>query len=785
MRFAPIARVCFALTFLTLSTFASDPLSAATFTVTNANDSGAGSLRQALDDANLAAGPHTVEFNIPGGGVHTITLVSPLPTVSVAEGLTIDGTTQPGYTNAPLIEITGTMSISWCLAFSSTPAAVKALIVNGCFYGIQSASGGSLVLTGSYIGTDGTGTVAVPTAIGVRLVNGAANTIGGSSAAERNVITGNTGIHFEFGTTGSVRGNYIGVDATGTAMLPTGYGIYCENGVGLVVGGTIPGDRNVIAGSGPGAGAGGITLQSCANAIIRGNYIGTNAAGTQALPNVRGISTSLSNGVQIGGTAAGAGNLISGNTDAGIHLFLSDNAIVQGNLIGTDATGTLPIPNTTAVRLSGAGADFGPTTPGGPGANVVAFNDLGVVVTEAGNTVRGNSIRDNRLLGLDIGSNGVTPNDIGDGDLHTQNFPNVASAVVEGGGVRVIGSLESTPSSSFDLDFYEEPGCSRFPQDFLQGGRWLGTAPTTTDGSGRADFNVLIPSVTVAPGFRVTATATDAGGSTSEFSQRIVLQSDPLTGNPAGQLILIQGMQFDAGSTVTVGGVPATNVIFQSELTLQANAPALPPGSINNVVVTNSEGVSGTLPNGYVSLFSDVDPSSTFAPFIGSLVANGLTVGCGGVNYCPNNSVTRQQMAVFLLRGKLGLCYTPPPCTGTVFDDVPCTGNTFAPWVEALAGFNITGGCGGNNFCPTNPVNRQQMAVFLLKAFEGSDYVPPECTVATFGDVPCDHQFADWIYDLVARQVTAGCGNGNYCPTDIVKRQQMAVFLVKMFGLPQ
>src|SRR6185436_23774 len=115
-----------------------------------------------------------------------------------------------------------------------------------------------------------------------------------------------------------------------------------------------------------------------------------------AFPNVRGISMSLSNGVQIGGTAAGAGNLISGNTQTGIHTGFSDNAVIQGNLIGTDASGILPIPNALGARLGGAGATFGTTTPGGPGANVVAFNTIGVIVEGAGggNTIRGNSFHD-------------------------------------------------------------------------------------------------------------------------------------------------------------------------------------------------------------------------------------------------------------------------------------------------------------------------------------------------------------------------------------------------------
>ena len=780
MRLASIVRVCVvaALTSIPAS------LSAATFNVTNTNDTGAGSLREAITGANAAAGPHTIHFNIPGGGVHTISPATALPQIVIVEGITIDGTSQPGYTNAPLIELSGNSLSSNGLDFQFTPATVKALIINGWSAGIMSGNGGSLLLTGSYIGTDETGTVAVPNSIGVQLVNGGANTIGGSSAAERNVIAGNSssGLLLQFGSTGSIRGNYFGVDVTGAALLSTGLGISCDNNNGLVIGGTIAADRNVIAGS-PAAG---ITLQSCNNAIIRGNYIGTNAAGTEALGNVRGISTSLSNGIQIGGTGAGAGNLVSGNTQTGMHVLLSDNAIIQGNLIGTDATGTLPIPNGLGARLGGAGGAFGTATPGGPGANVVAFNTIGVIVEGNGAvTIRGNSIHDNGYLGLDLNGNGVTANDDNDVDPGSQNFPNIATAVVEGAGVRITGSLESTPSSTFDLDFYEEPACSRFPQDLLEGERWIGTTEVTTNASGVAAIDVLLTPVAVDPGFRVTATATNADGGTSEFSQRIVIQSAPLTGDPAGQQIFVNGMQFDAGSTVTVGGALATNVNFINEFSLQATTPALPAGSINSVVVTNSQGVSGTLPNGYVSSFADVPSGNPFRGLIGSLVANGLTVGCGGPNYCPLNPVTRQQMAVFLLRGKLGLCYTPPPCTGTVFDDVPCAGNTFAPWVEALASFQITGGCGGNNFCPTSPVNRQQMAIFMLKAFEGSDYVPPVCTVATFGDVPCSHPFSGWIYELVARQVTAGCGGSNYCPLNVVNRQQMAAFLVKMFALPQ
>ena len=180
--------------------------------------------------------------------------------------------------------------------------------------------------------------------------------------------------------------------------------------------------------------------------------------------------------------------------------------------------------------------------------------------------------------------------------------------------------------------------------------------------------------------------------------------------------------------------------------------------------------------------FPDVPTTQQFYKFIENLFHNGITGGCGGGNYCPNNSVTRAQMAVFLLKGEHGSGYTPPVCSATVFADVPCPGGQFVDWVNQLAAENITGGCGGGNYCPTNPVRRDQMAVFLLKAQHGSAYVPPACA-GVFGDVACPSTFADWIEQLAAEQITGGCGGGNYCPSNPNTRGQMAVFLVKTFGL--
>ena len=179
--------------------------------------------------------------------------------------------------------------------------------------------------------------------------------------------------------------------------------------------------------------------------------------------------------------------------------------------------------------------------------------------------------------------------------------------------------------------------------------------------------------------------------------------------------------------------------------------------------------------------FSDVALSNGFYPAIETLFHNGVTAGCGGAAYCPSASVTRAQMAVFLLKSKLGRAYAPPAASGTMFADVP-PGAFAADWIEDLAASGISAGCGGANFCPNAPVTRAQMAVFLLKAKHGSGYVPPPAS-GVFADVPASNPFAAWIEELAAEGVTAGCGGGNYCPDSANTRAEMAAFLTATFGL--
>jgi len=794
-------------------------LLANTYTVTTTADSGAGSLRQAILDANANAGADTIHFNIPGGGVQTITPLTDFPYIT--DPVTIDGYTQPGSsanTNGPglpdnsvhRIELDGTNTYpgngGYVLGFQGSFAfTLRGLVINRArAAGVQvnSASG---TIEGCFIGVDPAGIGALPNYEGVEVESSPGVQFGGLLPAQRNVISGNAGVQLGFGCysaggTGHViQGNFIGPNATGAAVpLPdspgTNSGIaLCYNVTNVTIGGPTAAARNFISGNS----FHGIAISSsycvtCVTGIVvQGNYIGTDVTGTLPLGNGDGISM-----VTIGNDVLD--NVISGNLGEGVVVGSgnpADGALLQGNRIGTDASGALPIPNLGwGVHVLAGGVHIGGTAPGE--ANTVAYNGTassgGILLEgiQGGNTIRANSIHDNAGLGIDLAPNGVTGNDELDADAGSnglQNFPVLSSvtptapsAELPGGGTHVQGFLHSTASSSFTMDFYSNDACVRFPKDFLEGRTYLGSAPVSTDGAGEGPFDVTLP-VSIAPGERVSMTATDTTGSTSEFSQRLPFSILPASGpSTGGTPVTIAGTDFEDGATVSIGGQPATNVVVTNFNQITATVPALAAGSLNDVVVTMPEGITGTLEKGWVSDFLDVPPANQFYQFVTTLVSNGITAGVGGGMYGVDAPTLRQQMAVFLLKGKHGLCFAPPPCTGT-FPDVPCP-STFAAWIEALAAEGITGGCGGGNYCPQSPVRRDQMAVFLLKAEHGSSYVPPAC-VGTFPDVACPSTFADWIEQLAAEQITGGCGGGNYCPLANNTRGQMAVFITKTFKL--
>ena len=390
---------------------------------------------------------------------------------------------------------------------------------------IGTSAAGNLVV-GNIIGLDSIGPFTFANGgSGIVLDGAPGNIIGGAGAGAGNAISGNTenGVQITGASaTGNlVLGNMIGLDPGGTIALGNGgSGVVLTHAHGTTIGGTAAGAGNVISSNAHD----GILIQNIDSTgnLIQGNRIGTNAAGTAALGNGLGVDIYVSPGNTIGGTAAGDGNVISGNTGNGIVMqgFAASENLVQGNLIGTDATGTARLGNTThgiEVR-TGSNNTIGGTVAGA--ANTIAFSSgAGVDVTDGlGNLISANSIRDNGGLGIDLGDDVVTPNDPGDGDAGPnllQNFPSIVSAVSVNGATIIRGTLDSVPSRSFTLEWFASAIADR--TGFGQGASFLGTTTVVTDASGRASVLNALP-FAVPLGHVLSATAIDQDGNTSGFS---------------------------------------------------------------------------------------------------------------------------------------------------------------------------------------------------------------------------------------------------------------------------
>jgi parallel beta-helix repeat protein len=537
-------------------------------------------LRQAIASANLNPGADTITFNIPGAP--TIHLLTPLP--DVTGPTTIDGSTQPGYAGSPVVFVDGSTIVPLMtsingLHLTGGASTVNALAISGFdsgnstairlsgsgshhvqnsyigahptgtppgtarnFDGITVDSnnnvitgnlisnnfdiavpifGDGTVITGNLVGTDATGTAAFPNGDAI-VVEAASNTrIGGTSAAERNVISGNTNdaIRFEGAGNGNVvLGNFIGTSADGETLIANnGRGVAVEaastpESTDLMIGGTTAGSRNVISGSD----GNGVDILDVSGVRVLGNYIGTDAAGATAIPN-------SGNGVFVSGEANSttiSGNLISGNLGDGVFIESpSTGNILTSNLIGTDASGTAALGNAgDGVRIDSSDNQIGTPTAGNSiGYN--GFNGVTVVLDPANvrNAIRGDNIFYNGGLGIDLGDDGVTPNDPEDPDTgpnEFQNFPVLTAVSLSGNTATISGTLNSTPSSTFVIDFFASQIWDT--STFGEGQQYLGSTTVTTDASGNASFTATVSGVP--SGFNYfAATATDSVGNTSEF----------------------------------------------------------------------------------------------------------------------------------------------------------------------------------------------------------------------------------------------------------------------------
>ncbi len=540
-------------------------VSSSSFVVTNNSDTGAGSLRQAITNANITPGTQTVSFNIAGTAPFGIFLLSDLPLV--IDPIIIDGTTQPGYAGSPIIKIFGNALNGLQILNGGNGSIIKGLHLSGFdSAAIRLNGGGGNIIQGNYIGRmDESSSSGNFTGIDIFLSPN--NVIGGSTASERNVISGNTK---------------------------------------------------------------GINIGTSDNTMVRGNYIGTNPAGTTAIGNSEAINLTGSRNCSI------ISNVISGNF-SGIVVFGNfglpvqnnpvQNNLIQNNIIGLDASGANPLGNGLQGILIGYGA--------------------------TGNRLTGNRIFANGRLGIkvinSVGYDHTQPllNDPQDADVganHLQNYPVLTFANTVNGTTSVSGILGSTPNSTFTLEFFSSPSCDASGNG--EGETFLGSGSVTTNASGIVEFFSLALPVVVADGRFITATATDAIGNTSEFSR-----------------CQIVGNRSDISGRVTKSGQPMANV--QLRLT-DPNRPAFFYDSITD---SNGEYILRRLPRAdYTVTISH--PNHTFTPpsrFYADLSANQT-----GQNYTavqPRFSLSGNVLStVFtpnIASGKGGANFMPPAPVGS------------------------------------------------------------------------------------------------------------------------
>tara|TARA_R110002049_G_scaffold50370_3_gene143006 strand:+ start:3222 stop:21794 length:18573 start_codon:yes stop_codon:yes gene_type:complete len=396
-----------------------------TFVVTNTNDSGSGSLRLAIQRANASAGRDEVSFDIDGVGPHTIAPLTDLP--SITDALLIDGYTESGAATNTLLDgynaslqivldgsASATVGASFGLTVLASDSAVRGIAFSNWGDGINGgsivvgAAADSVTIAGNLIGTDVLGNSPAGGRFGIA-VAGDNHVIGGSTVADRNVISGNTmGLFLSLGTGTRIQGNYIGINADGTTSLAnTQDGINVGSGISdLTIGGTIESERNLISGNA----ATGIAVTIGSGIDIIGNYIGTDSTGEFAVGNGTGVSVAAITSNVVVGTDGDAtndaleGNLISGN-GIGIDAI---GAVIAGNLVGTDHSGLQAIGNTNVAVLAGAGTRVGTDGDGVSDAlerNVVSGNVgpgvVGIQANASGAKIAGN------LVGLGI--DGETP----------------------------------------------------------------------------------------------------------------------------------------------------------------------------------------------------------------------------------------------------------------------------------------------------------------------------------------------------------------------------------------
>ena len=499
------------------------------------------SLREAILAANFTSNPwpfrDEIRFRIPGTGVRTIGPSAALP--PVIDPVVIDGYSQPGASpntlpfgdglnSTPVIALD--LSGSGAIDVSGPSSLLRGLVIGASPSMGVSLAGGSAV-EGCHIGTNADGTAPWPNSAGGILVpeNQVGARVGGTSPAQRNLISGNGGVGVSIDTADEtlVQGNLIGTDRAGMAAVANaggGVSVFAFNHLSRatanVIGGLELEAGNVISGNGgPGVETSGLVGASLAiveNTRIQANLIGFVAIGGGALLNPTGIRIFQSGSwdTQIGGLSAGApaGNAI---TASGTGIALESG--INGGPYRTHIQGN-------AIRGCSVGIGGSPNPGGDATANVIMWNGFAGILLDGGQLrFSANSITGNNGLAIDLAPAGVDPNDPGDGDTGPngrQNYPVLTSARAIGGSTTVTGAFNSRPSQSFVIELFASPSAG--PSGLGEGVTFIGQLTVVTDAAGNAPVSVVLP-VGVPPGQVITATATDGQGNTSEFSNAVVV----------------------------------------------------------------------------------------------------------------------------------------------------------------------------------------------------------------------------------------------------------------------
>lgn len=652
--------------------------------ISSADDGSEGTLRWAILEANKDQDSDTIDFAIDSRTIPSIQLTSELP--AITSPLVIDGTTHGVSAGIPGVEIDGSKLLaagSNGITISAGDSTVRGLVINGFSgAGILLTDGGGNLVVGNYLGTDLSGRSPKPNGVGVSVVGSSNNSIGGITASDLNLISGNrlNGISIASGTpsTGNlIQGNLIGVDGTGLRSLPNGLnGIFLDNSSSNTIGGTLAGAGNVISGNLGGGIAINDDLGVSSRNLIQGNLIGVASDGLHAVGNLGdGIFLDGSVKTTIGGLAASASNVISANNRNGINLSdSSTSTLIIGNFIGTDGAGLLPIGNQRdGIYLAGApwttiggrddgsrnviSANFGNGINAQAGSdhlaivgnsigtdssglkqlgnqsngiflgssqsliggstvdagNIIAFNGTGALGTGillSGNaqqdSILSNSIFGNHRLGISLG-NGPTPNDYHDldaGPNGLQNYPVLSSAQADGVTTQIKGTLSSSPNSTYLIQFFSTPNVD--PTGFGPGKVYLGSINVATDQDGNATFST--PGLDPSSGGYLTATATSADGSTSEFSQAVAITTvadlkvtmvassdNPHVGDAVTYTVTVTNLSAVPANGVVLSDTLAGAAVVQSVLSSQGGPASVIGNYVTASLGTLAGGASATI----------------------------------------------------------------------------------------------------------------------------------------------------------------------------------------------